>query len=551
MPKRRVGVIDLVNNTAVSRNSFTRLQDANQSNIMTEVVAVWCEQAGHRVTFLNSAGELPGPDRLAAEWDVVIISAFTRSAQLAYALGHFFRSRGIVAILGGPHARAYPQDAAKYFDYVVGFASKELVHDLLQDCSRHPSGGVYVSANGQPPELPGVRERWKFIEAGQSGNSRVRMVHMIASLGCPYRCSFCSDAEVKYQTLDFETIREDLRFLRTKYERPAVAWDDPNFGIRFGDYMDAIEAAVPPNTVDFLCHTSLSVLTERNLPRFQQNGFKGVMPGIESWYDMGEKSKSAARKGMEKVRDVAQRVNLVTEYIPYVQTNLILGLDTDDGQEPFELTREFIALVPKAVPYVTLITAFGHSAPLNERYRRERRVLPFPFHFLNNSHVSNIKLKNYTWPDFFDCTIAMRQHIFSPAAIARRFRAHGRAGLAWVRWANLLRAISSERQGKTKRYIHLRRLLDTDAQVRDFWDNRTTALPPFYLDCVRRDLGVWWEWLPEGGLYHDPYGPFEAADQARARTRLQQPRVVARPPDRAPPVGAQAVGIAERGAGAP
>ena len=54
---------------------------------------------------------------------------------------------------------------------------------------------------------------------------------------------------VEGDTLDFDVLREDLRFLRTKFDRPVISWHDPNFGVRFDDYMDAIEDAVPPGSI--------------------------------------------------------------------------------------------------------------------------------------------------------------------------------------------------------------------------------------------------------------------------------------------------------------
>ena len=32
--------------------------------------------------------------------------------------------RGAVTVLGGPHARCYPEDAQKYYDYVLGFTEQ-------------------------------------------------------------------------------------------------------------------------------------------------------------------------------------------------------------------------------------------------------------------------------------------------------------------------------------------------------------------------------------------------------------------------------------------
>jgi hypothetical protein len=172
-----------------------------------------------------------------------------------------------------------------------------------------------VSARGQPPALPGVRERWPFIEATLKKAPWLRIVPMLGSLGCPYTCPFCIDAAVPYQPRDGDAIRDDLRFLLTKFRRPAVCWHDPNFGVRFDDCLGAIEEAVPPGRVAFIAESSLALLSEPHLKRLQRNGFKALLPGVESWFDLGNKSKAGARRGREKVRQVADHVNLVLRYV--------------------------------------------------------------------------------------------------------------------------------------------------------------------------------------------------------------------------------------------
>src|SRR5205823_9063073 len=201
-------------------------------------------------------------------------------------------------------------------------------------------------------------------------------VPMLASLGCPYTCSFCIDATVPYQPLDFDVLQEDIRFLRTKFKHPFIAWHDPNFGIRFDETMEAIEAAAPPRSIKFGAESSLSILSSPRLQRLRRNGCLAILPGVESWYDLGNKSKSGSNKGMDKVRQVSEQVNSILTQIPYVQTNFVLGLDGDAGEEPFELTKRFIDLTPGAFPGYSLLSAFGRAAPLNLELQRQRRVLP-------------------------------------------------------------------------------------------------------------------------------------------------------------------------------
>jgi hypothetical protein len=216
---------------------------------------------------------------------------------------------------------------------------------------------------------------------------------------------------------------------------------------------------------------------------------------------MGSKSKTGKKQGVDKLIHVSEHVNMVLRYVPYVQTNFVLGLDCDEGPEPFELTKRFVDMTPAAFPAYPLLTGFGQAAPLNLEYQREGRVLPFPFHFLNNNHAMNVKPKNYSWTEFYDYLIDLTEHSFSLRSIVNRFRT---ATSEIPRWLNLIRAISSEGFGRLKFHRKVRRLLDEDRTFRDFFEGETTTLPQFYINIIKKDLGSLWEWLPKGAMYHDP-----------------------------------------------
>jgi hypothetical protein len=311
--------------------------------------------------------------------------------------------------------------------------------------------------------------------------------------------------------MDFDVIRQDLRFLLTKFKRPLVAWHDPNFGVRFDDYLDLIEDAVPPGSVDFAAESSLALLSEPHLKRLKRNGFQAVLPGIESWFELGGKSKTGALQGMDKVHQVAEHVNLILKYIPYIQTNFVMGLDSDQGDEPFELTKRFLDLAPGAFPAYSLLTSFGRAAALNLGYQRDDRVLPFPFYFLNNNQAMNVQPLHYSWRDFYDRVIDLSRYSFSTRAIVRRLL----ATRGWnSRWLNVVRAVSTEGFGRVRYYTGIRQRLDADPQFLPYFERRSSRLPDFYIDMVRQGLGPLWEWLPSGALHHDPHAYLKSERQA-------------------------------------
>ncbi len=191
---------------------------------------------------------------------------------------------------------------------------------------------------------------------------------------------------------------------------------------------------------------------------------------------------------------------MMFEYIPYVQTNFVLGLDSDAGAEPFELTKRFVDKSPAAFPGYSLLSAFGEAAPLNLQYQKENRVIGFPFHFLNNHLAMNIKPKNYEWIDFYDKVIDLTAYTFSAKAMYRRFMA---TKDYTNRWMNFMRAISNEGHGRLKFYRKVRKHLAEDSSFRDYFEKETNKLPDFYLNIIKEGLGIWWKWLPQGAVQHD------------------------------------------------
>ncbi|HEX8693730.1 MAG TPA: hypothetical protein VF746_15005 [Longimicrobium sp.] len=503
----RIGIIDLLGKEPPT-NGYSRLMRANNTSIMPQVVGVWCEEEGHQVHIAYYSGTELLAGGLPEELDLLFINAFSQCALLAYAFSAYYRHQGVPTVLGGPHARSYPEDARRYFDYVVGFCDKETLREILLDAEPHRPLGLYLSARQQPHELPGLRQRWKFLQPSMERAKVLRLVPLLGSLGCPYKCSFCIDAVVPYQPLAYEGLKDDLRFfMELQMPRSVAVWHDPNFGIRFDDYLDAIEEVVPPGAITFVAETSLSLLKEENLQRLQRNGFKAIAPGIESWYDMGNKSKLLSVRGMEKVERVAEQANLVNRYVPYTQCNLIFGLDCDEGAEPFELTKRFIDLAPGIYPHFAVLSAFGRNAVLNLDYQRDGRVIPVPFHFLDLVQAMNVVPKNYEWTEFYDHVIDTFEYSFSPKALGRRLWKNKHS---YICWEQFFRGVSSERNNRLAYHKKMRHWLAHEPGFRAFFEGETREVPAVLVDQVRRHLGPLWEWLPEGALKHDPNAYLES-----------------------------------------
>jgi hypothetical protein len=491
----RVTVIDFAER-GPTRDLFKRKMSPSFASVMPQAVAVWAEELGHDVRYLAYTG-YEDIAALAGDTDVLIVGAFTLSAFTAYAVSNIYRAQGAITALGGPHARCYPEDAARHFDYVLGFTGKPEIAELLGEAAPHRPMGRLIGAARQPRAIPGVRQRWKYIAPTLAKAGPIKLIPMIGSFGCPYSCSFCIDATVPYQPLDFDQLKDDLRFIAANVKSPMLGWHDPNFGVRFKDYMDVMEEAVRPGSVRSIAEMSLSLLGDDNLDRLKKNGFVGMLPGIESWYDYGNKTRSTRVLGEERVLQVADHVNRVLDRIPFVQTNFILGLDSDRGAAPFELTKRFIDLTPGAYPAFSLFTCYGRASPLNLELQRAGRVNAMPFHFLDSNHGMNIVPLNYEWPEFYDLVADLTRHALGMRGTVRRFAAN--RGIT-ARLFNLFRGLTT---GRPRYQAAMARRLREEPALLAFLNGETRALSPLFEAKIRSDLGAFWDALPPDALDHD------------------------------------------------
>jgi radical SAM superfamily enzyme YgiQ (UPF0313 family) len=487
MPRTRalslkVGVIDLVSDAAPAGPGelpYAFLFRKQNVSIMPQCVAVWCRTLGHRVHYASYFGQCAPERLLPDDLDWVFVCCTTQASGLAYALASLYRGRRTRTVLGGPHARSFPRDALRFFDFVVGHCDRALVSDILDG---HVDPPATLSAPGPPRELPSVRDRMPEIAAATFYAGRptpLSTVPLVTSQGCPYTCDFCIDARARYVARDPEAITEDLRHLARELPGVLVAFADPNFAVRFEETLGAIEAARSAPRARYVMEASLSILRESRLARLRRSGCIYVAAGVESWFDYRQKAGSGARQGREKLEEVVDRFEELEEVVGGVQANFILGTDGDKGHEPFDLTREFIRRRPESFPTISIPTPYG-GTPLHDRLREEGRILEaLPFAFYGIPYLS-MKLRNYEVLEYYDLLIRVKQAVVAAPEKRRR----GPWGPRFVHGIRRM-GIRSE----LKQLIAIRDEIERSTELRDFHNGDGARLPVYYHRVFERKLG--------------------------------------------------------------
>jgi hypothetical protein len=489
----KVAIVDLLVDTpatTIPGRLYARYFRKQFMSIAPQAVSVWCRQLGHEVHYATYYGQCDPLSLIPNDVDVLFVATYTQASALAYALALIFRRRGALTVIGGPHARSFPDDCQRFFDLVVRDCDKTLIDDILRGRFDPPA----EITSGRPlTDFPSVEERAPEIKIASFHRGRpssISVVPMLSSIGCPYSCNFCVDWNSKYVALPGDRLKADLDYLSRTWPRAVIAYHDPNFAVRFDETMDIIEAIPDGQRNPYIMESSLSILREERLHRLSRTNCVYVAPGIESWVDYSNKSGANGKSGRIKLEQVIAHLKTLSSYVPGIQANFLFGSDVDQGAEPAALTCEFIERTPEVWPTINIPSPFG-GTPLYDQWYREGRILStMPFAFYYNPYLA-ITLKQYEPIAYYDHLIDMHAALGSAHMLLKRLATRAPAT---VRFAHSLRTIAARHELAAFRRI--RQMLEADAQFRRFHEGRTEELPEYYHQLFERRLGRYAELLP-------------------------------------------------------
>jgi radical SAM superfamily enzyme YgiQ (UPF0313 family) len=387
-------------------------------------------------------------------------------------------------VIGGPHAKAFPVDCLRFFDIVVTMCDEELIADIL---AGHVDPGSVAASEHPFDDVPTVEERMPEIRrsAFYGGHRRLTLsaVPLLASMGCPYQCNFCIDWNNPYRPLPSDRLAEDLRYLSRHLPGMLAVFHDPNFAVTFDQIFQVLEAQPPAQRPPYIMESSLTMLRGERMRRLSDTHCVMVAPGIESWTDYSNKAGLGRTGGPEKVDRVARHFQGLAEHVPYLQANFMFGLDTDSGDEPIALTKQFMDRTPFVWPTINIPVPFG-GTPLHDELLAGGRVLTtMPFAFYYAPYLVTT-LKNYDPVTYYEKLIELYSHAASTRMLRRRFASTSHRT---VKWVNAARTASF--RNDIAAFRHILQRLRTDNRFRAFHEGQRTPLPEFYRHQYDRMLG--------------------------------------------------------------
>jgi radical SAM superfamily enzyme YgiQ (UPF0313 family) len=461
------------------------------ASVTPQAVSVWCRQLGHETFYAPYYGLGDPARQFPPDLDIVFIASYTQDSALAYALAKRYRRAGVRTVIGGSHAKAFPVDCLRFFDLVVRECDRSLIADIL---AGHFDPGAVISSAKAFEDLPTVQERLPEIRKSAFLWSKRRYfmttVPMLASTGCPYTCNFCIDWDTPYRLLPLDRLAADLRFLSTDLPSVLVGFHDPNFGVKFDEVLDVLETIPRGLRNPYMIESSLSILRGSRVKRLKATNCVAVAPGVESWADYSNKAGVGRETGVEKLDRVAEHFRHLHEDVPYLQANFIFGLDTDAGNEPIELTKEFMTRTPFVWPALNIPVPYG-GTPLYAQLEEEDRILrSMPFSFYYTPYLV-MMLKNYDSVTYYEKLIELLEHSCSRQMLNHRIKSTTRGTVKIIHWT---RTVS--RRASINACRNILQMLRSDREFRTFHEGRSPVLPEFYHRMYERRLGTYAELMP-------------------------------------------------------
>jgi hypothetical protein len=177
--------------------------------------------------------------------------------------------------------------------------------------------------------------------------------------------------------------------------------------------------------------------------------------------------------------------------VPSLGACFLFGTDGDKGDEPIELTKNFIRQVPYVWPGISIPMPYG-GTPLQESCLVEGRILQsMPFSFYSTPYLVS-KPKNYSPLEYYEKLFKIISYALSLNIMIRRAARTQRYG---VKFLQFLRTLALAGQWLEMKQI--RDHLKDSEEFRAFHDGRMRTLPEFYRRRFKERLGPYAELISD------------------------------------------------------
>ncbi|MCX6285729.1 MAG: radical SAM protein [Bacteroidetes bacterium] len=342
----------------------------------------------HDVLLFDTKGEFdltPDPPSLAGlvkrlvhEFKPDIVGSTAITSELYYALEIFTEAKKanprIISVLGGLHPTLLPYDCFHpSVDVVCQGQCPHIFRDVVQALERKSSletvpgillnnGSGLIRTEGKPRSwdaanadylLPDRAPLKKWINAYKVGGSPDPSTYIFTSLGCPYKCTFCSiwpQFKGKYYQRTIESLIAELHSIP---DYPVVRFADANTVVDLG-FMNALFDRILEEgirkTIIMDIRADVAAMHPGIISKMARGGLKVVICGFESYRDEDLKKYRKA----SPASDIAKAIKVFHDNDIMIRGNYVIP--NDYSEDDFKALEEYSAGNPVVYAGYTILT---------------------------------------------------------------------------------------------------------------------------------------------------------------------------------------------------
>lgn len=394
-------------------NAFIRAFRRGQLNNFAQLTMAYLAgfvRPPHEVTLVDEYAQEVDLD---APVDLVGITCNTPNASHVYRMADAFRARGRIVVLGGPHPTLLPDEARAHADALVIGEAETTWPRLLDDAARGALEPEYRAA--EPPSLEHlpVPRRDLIVGRGMLANA------VIATRGCPHRCTYCNLRQIYAPVLRFRPVDEVVAEVRGIRSPLFAFWDDQLFMDR--GYARRLFAALDGSNRQWAAMVTLaSARDERLLAAAARAGCVCLFLGLESF---SARSLELANKSFNVVESYAEVIARIHAQGIMVQAGIVFGFDGDD-ETGFEKTLVEATRLGLDGATVSLLTPFPRT-PLFHELQSSGRLLTQDWSYFNGKTALTFRPARMSPETLWNGYMWFRRQFFSRRCILERLRRSG------------------------------------------------------------------------------------------------------------------------------
>jgi radical SAM superfamily enzyme YgiQ (UPF0313 family) len=162
------------------------------------------------------------------------------------------------------------------------------------------------------------------------------------SKGCPFKCIYCTVAKTRWRARSANSILNELRHLKSKYNIKTVAFFDETFTIDRQRVIEISRAIKDEIGISWYCNTRVDLIDQELLNIMKEGGCKGISYGIES----GSQAILDLSKKNITVEEAENAIQLTKKSGIKTYCSFLFGLPGENWQT----AKETIKFVKKNLP---------------------------------------------------------------------------------------------------------------------------------------------------------------------------------------------------------